>query len=339
MRIAVNGWFWDQLATGSGQYLVALAEWLPAVDGDHEFILVRHCAAGLSPTRGLAQSIRSTGALSPAGPANSVGVDAYPPGWQAVAVSTPFSRFSGNVAKLWFEQVTFPRLCARLGAGVALVPYWGSPFWSPCPLVVTIHDLIPRLLPLYRGGPLQRLYTGLVSLTARRAALLLTDSEAGSRDIIAQLGIPPSRVRAIHLAAGPQFRRVDDPVLLAAVHARYRLPDGPFFIYLGGFDARKNVLRLIEAYARLLGTSVPLPELVIAGKLPAADSAFAPDPRPLVARLGLSGRVHFTGWVDEADKPALYSLARAALFVSEYEGFGLPVIEAQACGCPVITAA
>ena len=78
---------------------------------------------------------------------------------------------------------------------------------------------------------------------------------------------------------------------------------------------------------------------MIAGKLPGRDSAFAPDPRPVVERLGLCERVHFTGWVDEADKPALYSLARAALFVSEYEGFGLPVLEAQACGCPIISSA
>ena len=79
--------------------------------------------------------------------------------------------------------------------------------------------------------------------------------------------------------------------------------------------------------------------MVIAGKLPREDSAFAPDPRRLAAQLGLGDRVQFTGWVEEADKPALYSLALAALFVSEYEGFGLPVLEAQACGCPVITSA
>ncbi len=71
--------------------------------------------------------------------------------------------------------------------------------------------------------------------------------------------------------------------------------------------------------------------LVIAGKLPDADTAFAPDPRLAAARLGVGDCVHFTGWVDEADKPALYSLALATVFVSEYEGFGLPVLEAMAC--------
>ncbi len=72
--------------------------------------------------------------------------------------------------------------------------------------------------------------------------------------------------------------------------------------------------------------------MVIAGKLPEADTAFAPDPRRVVVQLGIEDRVHFTGWVDEADKPALYTLALGTVFVSEYEGFGLPVLEAMGCG-------
>ena len=165
--------------------------------------------------------------------------------------STPFDRLNINLAKLWFEQVTFPRACRRLRADVAFVPYWGSPWWQPCPMVVTVHDLIPLLLPLYRGGMLQRAYTALVSRTARRAAAVLTDSEASRRDIIAHLGIPAERVHAIHLAADPRYRPVTDLDELTRIRAKYGLPDGPFLLYLGGFDARKNVGRMIEAYARM----------------------------------------------------------------------------------------
>ena len=244
--------------------------------------------------------------------------------------------------------MTFPRACRRLRADVAFVPYWGSPWWQPCPVVVTVHDLIPLLLPLYRGGMLQRAYTALVSRTARRAAAVLTDSEASKRDIIAYLGISAERVHAIHLATDPRYRPVSDPAELARIRAKYDLPDAPFLLYLGGFDARKNVLRTIEAYARMarrwtidrrpsttehrLSSIVNgPPALVIAGKLPDADTAFSPDPRPVAARLGVGDCVHFIGWVDEADKPALYSLALGTVFVSEYEGFGLPVLEAMAC--------
>lgn len=257
------------------------------------------------------------------------------PNMQYAAVRTPVDRLSPNLGKLWFEQVAFPRACRRLAADVAFVPYWGAPWWSPCPVVVTVHDLIPLLLPAYRGGLLQRAYTGLVGCTARRAAAVLTDSAASKRDIVARLGIAPARVHAIHLAAAARYRPVTDPVALARVRARYVLPATPFLLYLGGFDMRKNVSRTVEAYARLVAhcqtAAVVPPCMVIAGKLPAADTAFAPDPRPLVERLGLAELVHFTDWVDEADKPALYALALAVVFVSEYEGFGLPVLEAQAC--------
>jgi len=341
MRIAVNGWFHDQLATGSGQYLEALAECLPRAGEGHEFIVVK-VQAGDAATRRRGENTMS-----------------HRP-YAIRLARTPFDRFNANLAKLWFEQIAFPRACRRLGADVAFVPYWGSPWWQPCPVVVTVHDLIPLLLPLYRGGMLQRAYTALVSRTARRAAAVLTDSEASKRDIIAHLGIPADRIHAVHLAADPRYRPVIDRDELTRIRAKYGLPDGPFLLYLGGFDARKNVERMIEAYARMRsgvrrqGPGVrsqesgvmsqrsqvpdpcrlipdPWPALVIAGKLSAADTAFSPDPRPVAARLGVDDCVHCIGWVDEPDKPALYSLALGTVFASEYEGFGLPVLEAMAC--------
>ena len=232
MRIAVNGWFHGQLTTGSGQYLEALAEWLPRAGEGHEFIVVK-VQAGDAATRRHGENTMS-----------------HRP-YAIRLARTPFDRINANLAKLWFEQITFPRACRRLGADVAFVPYWGSPWWQPCPVVVTVHDLIPLLLPLYRGGMLQRAYTALVSRTARRAAAVLTDSEASKRDIIAHLGIPADRIHAVHLAADPRYRPVTDLDELTRIRAKYGLPDGPFLLYLGGFDARKNVERMIEAYARM----------------------------------------------------------------------------------------
>jgi glycosyltransferase involved in cell wall biosynthesis len=327
MRIVVNGWFLDQLATGSGQYLAGLTAWLPRAGTGHELTLVL--------PRNPQSAIRNP-------------QSAIAPTWRLVSLTTPFDGLSRDLAKLWFEQVAFPRACRRLRAEVALVPYWGSPWWRACLTVVTIHDLIPLLLPLYRGGPPQRAYTWLVARTARRAHAVLTDSEASRRDVIEHLRFPPARVHAVHLAAEERFQPVSDPDELARVRAKYSLPEEPFFLYLGGFDARKNVLKMVEGYARVIkgvrqgargtGDRGPGIRLVIAGGLPSRDSAFAPDPRVAVERLGIGDWVHFTGWVDEADKPALYSLAFGALYVSEYEGFGLPVLEAMSCGCPVVAA-
>jgi glycosyltransferase involved in cell wall biosynthesis len=324
MRIVINGWFTDQLATGSGQYLTALLAWLPRVEGEHEYLFVGP-ETGKSANQRINESANGESASQQTAKDSShheIRTTKY-----AIRLSSLISHLSPNVAKLWFEQIAFPRACRRLRADVAFVPYWGSPFWSPCPVVVTVHDLIPLLLPLYRGGPLQRAYTWLVSRTARRAAAVLTDSEASKRDIIAHLGIPAGRVHAIHLAADPRYRPVTDPAELARVRAKYRLPDAPFLLYLGGFDVRKNVVRMVEAFAQVVSHQSSVVSLVIAGQLPRADTPFAPDPRPVVERLGIGERVHFTGWVDEADKPALYSLALGSVFVSEYEGFGLGVVE------------
>ncbi|MCX6032285.1 MAG: glycosyltransferase family 1 protein [Chloroflexi bacterium] len=362
MRILINGWFSDQLATGSGQYLSALAEWLPRVSSGHEFILVRSGRRGAGEQGGggesqnakrKTQTANSKQQIADASTEHAIRSTQY--AIRHSNVRTPFDGLNANLAKLWFEQIAFPRACRRLRADVAFVPYWGAAAWSPCPVVVTIHDLIPLLLPLYRGGPLQRGYTALVSLTARRAAAVLTDSEASKRDIVQRLRISPERVYAIPLAANSRYRPVTDPAELARVAARYRLPEGPFLLYVGGFDARKNLGRMVEAFAKLAQRQIanrksqiatddqpltPDPclltpdsclKLVIAGKLPEADTAFAPDPRRVAAALGVEERVHFTGWVDETDKPALYSMALGTVFASEYEGFGLPVLEAMAC--------
>lgn len=304
MRILVNGWFWGQATTGSGQYLAALAEQFARLDRGHEFILARPSVA-------------------PQGPP-------LPDGWREAQLATPTDRFGENLAKLWFEQVTFPRACGQLAADVAFVPYWGAPWRCPCPVVVTVHDLIPLLLPLYRGGSLQRGYTWLVAHTARRAAAVLTDSEASRNDIIRNLRIPASRVHAVPLASAPSEAGAEDD---DAVRVRLGLPRGPFLLYLGGFDTRKNVPRTMEAYSRfaerMTAEGREPPSLVIAGGLPGVDTPFSPDPRRVTRELGLGDRVVFTGRVSEADKAALHRMAAAALFLSEYEGFGLPVLEAM----------
>jgi glycosyltransferase involved in cell wall biosynthesis len=216
------------------------------------------------------------------------------------------------------------------------VPYWGSPLHSSTPTIVTVHDLIPLLLREYRGGPLVRLYTALVSRAAQNAALVITDSEASKRDIITHLKRPSRHVRAIPLAPGEAYQPSSTSVD-AEVRARYSLTDS-YMLYLGGFDVRKNVQATVAAYRRAARTIGATHPLVIAGRLPEQDTPFAPDPRRLIQKLGLDANlVHFSGFVTETDKPALYRGATAFVFPSHYEGFGLPPLEALACGTPVVT--
>ena len=320
MHIAINGWFLGQESAGSGQYLHHLLREMVEQADDVRFslLLPEDWEVVTGNWEMGADNLRVT-RLS----------------------SGPFATLS-RLGKVWWEQVSVPRAARRLGADVLWVPYWAAPLWQPVPTVVTVHDLIPRLLPAYRGGLLQRFYTALVSQTARRADAVIAVSEASARDVVAHLGASPSRVYAVPSGPNQPHAAAPDGATLAAVRRRYRLPDR-YFLYLGGFDVRKNLRTTLAAHRRYLDLASrqgnpPLP-LVIAGKLPAADSAFAPDPRRLAAELGLTQHVHFCGWVDEVDKTAIYALATAFIFPSVYEGFGMMILEAMQAGAPVITSA
>ena len=312
MRIAINASFWDSPTTGSGQYTRRLVEHLVARDPGLEMMLVAPRGWGFQVSR-----------FTP-----YVSGCPQPVTWN-------LKPETGSLRKTWFEQVGFPRACRRLRADVAHVPYWAPPLTPSVPTAVTIHDLIPLMLREYRGGPLVRLYTALASTAAQSAALALTDSEASRRDIVAHLGLPSERVRVAHLAADESYTPTATPEDVD-IRARYGLPKR-YALYLGGFDVRKNVATALITYrwaGPTIGEECPL---VIAGRLPERDSPFTPDPRRLAREQGIDERyVRFTGLIDEADKPALYRGAVVFIFPSRYEGFGLPPLEALACGTPVV---
>ena len=315
MRVAINAWFWDNPTTGSGQYTRRLVEHLAVVAPDAEIVLIAP-RDRISNPKPQIQNVR-------------------------FQLTTNRYQLTANLGKTWFEQFVFPCTCRRLEADVAHVPYWAPPLSPLIPTVVTIHDLIPLLLREYRRSPLVRLYTALVSTTARSAALVLTDSEASRQNIVTHLGLPRERVHVVYLAADERYTPAPDPLTgekpgcaeaLCKIWFQKR-----YVLYLGGFDVRKNVATALRAYRRagpVIGEECPL---VIAGRLPERDTPFMPDPRRLAREQGLDERyVHFIGFVDEADKPALYRGAVALIFPSRYEGFGLPPLEALACGTPVV---
>jgi len=240
-----------------------------------------------------------------------------------------------RLVKLAWEQRVFPSACKKLNADVAFVPYWGSPLRPPCPTLVTIHDLIPLLLDDYASKPTARAYTWLVGCSAKRAHGVLTVSQSAGDDIVQHLGIPAKRVHVTYESLGVPHAPVTDEGELARVRQCYDLPQRYLF-YLGGFDPRKNVPLLIRAYGRARTMRPDLPPLLVAGKLPGPDDDWATDPRPIIAELGLEEHVRTLGFVPDQDKPALYTLAGLFLFPSRYEGFGLPPLEAMACGTPAL---
>lgn len=319
MHVLINGWFFGDTTSGSGQYLHYMSQHLPRAAPTVKFTLLLCSKQALGDSH--------------------FAIEDAPPnlGIEVVSALPKQMRVPQNLRKLWWEQVTVPQMARQMNASVVWVPYWAASFWQPRPTVVTVHDLIPMLLPDYRGGLLNRIYTTLVARTARRSAAVITVSHASARDIITQLQIPGERVFAVHHGPNRTNTVQADNAFLADVRRRLDLPER-FFLYLGGFDVRKNVHTTLLAYQRYLALGgARAVKLVIAGKLPAEDSAFAPDPQTIAAELGLTEQVHFCGWIDEADKPALYALATAYLFPSTYEGFGMMVLEAMSAGTPVVT--
>src|SRR5205823_4481198 len=158
---------------------------------------------------------------------------ALPPGVAGRMVRTPFDGRSENFAKVWFEQVGVPAAAARLRADLLHVPYFAPPLRAAMPVVATIPDVIPLLLPEYRGRAAVRAYLHMESLAARGVAHVLALSEHSRGDIVAHLGCAPARVTAVPLAAGEQYYPRDREQATAYVAARYGLRE-PFVYYVGG---------------------------------------------------------------------------------------------------------
>jgi glycosyltransferase involved in cell wall biosynthesis len=200
--------------------------------------------------------------------------------------------------------------------------------------IVTMLDLTPlyfrERIFIKRRKLLQPLYFHLLR-QAGKAAAIITISENTRKDVIRDMGIPGGRVFTTHLGKSPAFRPIEDPSLLEALRARYSLPER-FILYLGGFSLHKNVEGLLAAMEILSSRhSCPAP-LVIAGK---ADPFFQASLAQKIESLGIGSRVFFCGFIPDEDLPGLYNLAKLFVFPSLYEGFGLPVLEAMACGTPV----
>lgn len=235
---------------------------------------------------------------------------------------------------IW-EQGWLPRALRRTGVDVFHAPgNWGLPFWRACAYVLTVHDMIGRAWDQGERPSLKARVKHRVSemISARRAHRIITVSEHSKRDLIRFLGVPEEKVHVIPEAAGTAYRPVEDISSVEAMKARLGIP-GAYLLYVGAFDRRKNLARLLEGYAASRARQSM--GLVLAGT-PAWEYEALKD---MAARLGVADRVHFPGFVAEEDLPLLYAGATAFVYPSLYEGFGLQLVEAMACGTPVLAAA
>jgi glycosyltransferase involved in cell wall biosynthesis len=200
--------------------------------------------------------------------------------------------------------------------------------------VLTIHDLSFLRVPQC-AEPTLRDYLGrVVPRAVARADRLLADSHSTRHDVIELLGVDPGRVDVVPAGVEARFRPLADRAALESVRERYRLGREPFILSLGTLEPRKNFAGLMEGFARLRQREkVPHRLVIVGGKGWLYEGIFE-----AVRRLGLDEAVTFAGFVADEDLPAVYNLAEAFAFPTLYEGFGLPVLEAMACGTPVVTA-
>ena len=251
--------------------------------------------------------------------------------------------------KLLWDQVAAPVAARRARVDVLFHHKFSIPVIAACPTVVQQRGTEYWSFPEYYrtlGDRLNRRYNVLtIPLFCRRAARVLTNSDSLARELEQLARVPRDKMATVYAAADERFTRVADPMVLGRVRAQYGLPGQPFFLmvvkgyarfeYEGqALCPRKNVEGTLEAFARARAADPRIPPMVILG----AGVRERLTPGILAERFGLSAEsVVIPGLIDHADMPAVYSLAGALLFPSYYESFGIPLVEAMACGCPVIT--
>jgi glycosyltransferase involved in cell wall biosynthesis len=310
MKIGINTYFFKFPASGSGQYLLHLLQALAEVDQENKYIL-----------------------LGPHPISQKAGILIKFP--HVVTPVPGLARRNASIENLIWEQFTAPSAARKASVDLFHIPYFAPPFFPRIPGVITIHDVISLRLPQYRTDPKMKAYLQLITRAAHKATLTITISQHAKHDIIDALKLPAERIRVIYEAAGDEYQPINDSEVLAKMRARYGLNDR-YILYLGGLDLRKNVPQLVRAFAYLYQQmGDPKLQLMIAGNLDKLGGALFPDPRPVAADLGITDHIVYR-FIEEEDKPAIYSGASVFVFPSLYEGFGLAPLEAMSCGAPVI---
>lgn len=298
-RIAIDAHMVGSRETGNETYVRNLVQGLAQLPGreDYRLYLAEASAAGEALAR-------------------QVG---FP--WRRLTPGTPWLRV----------PLTMPLAAAQDRLDLLHVNYHAPPV-CPCPVIVTIHDLAFHFFPSAFSPRDLIILSLLVPLSARRARWVIAVSEHTRQDLIRVYNLPPTKIKVTYEAANASFRPVQDPILLSRIRASYRIA-GPYILGVGNLQPRKNLPRLIAAFARLRREQAIPHQLVLVGQKAWRNHTIT----AAIASAGVQEEVILTGYVPDDDLPLLYSGADLFVYPSLYEGFGLPVLEAMACGTPVVT--
>lgn len=299
MRIGVMLRHYDQHQGGVRVYTRRLLEAMFGLERRHEFVLLYRSPALLGTYAGV-------------------------PGVEEVALP------AGSV--LTWDQFAVPSAVRRLGLDLLFNPKYSIPLRAGCPAVWVCHGLDWYVMP-WASRRVDRLsHRFLVPRYAARAAAIIAVSEITRRHVMEYLRVPPERVATVYSGVDDVFRRPVDAAVADTVRRKYALPPR-YLLYAGAIYPPKNFTRLVRAYARV-GPERGLPLVVAGGENRFLSERELREPEAL----GIERWVHRPGWVPQEDLAAVYAMAEALLLPSLFESCGLPVLEAMAAGCPVVTA-
>jgi glycosyltransferase involved in cell wall biosynthesis len=281
---------------GIGRYMKCLAEAITAQAPEHEYLLI----------------------LPP-----DCGHLIHAPNAQRLYTSLKYYSFR--------EQFDLPRILSRHKVDLLHSPHFLLPLVRPCPAVATIHDVIymscPQDLPSRTGRLYYRI---MMNACSRMATRIITDSEHSKNEIVRYLRADPGKIDVVYPAVDPGFHSVANAAQIAGVRSRFGI-DREYVLNVGIYKPRKNHAGLLQAFHTMIQSGCHA-KLVIAGPM----ASGVPVLRRFARELGIEEQVIFTGFVNDADLRALYSGARVYACPSSYEGFGFTVLEAMACGTPVV---
>jgi glycosyltransferase involved in cell wall biosynthesis len=285
---------------GIGRYMRCLVEGILEQDADHDYLLLLGCDAP-DIAGSLSQNV------------------------SRLRLSSPYYSVR--------EQFELPRVLRQHKVDLLHSPHFLLPLSRSCPAVATIHDVIYLACREDLASPVGRLYyKAMMHASARRASRILTDSVFSKNEIVRFLGIDAGKISLVYPSVAREFTRIIDPEILVGVLSKFGIDiDEDYVFYAGIYKSRKNHAGLLRAFKLFLDAGA-IAQLIVAGPIEEGKRKL----QKLAEELEIAERVIFTGRIDDFELRALYSAARLYACPSLYEGFGFTVLEAMACGTPVV---
>ncbi|MFA6991771.1 MAG: glycosyltransferase family 1 protein [Candidatus Gracilibacteria bacterium] len=317
MKIGINGRFLGKPFTGIGQYTAGLIEELAQITPEHEYVVVVPENIGGGAEKDVLLDF----------PAN-----------MRVHVLPGIKRGGAGTKKVWWEQLTVPAFFEKEKVDMAIFPYpcnpwYGSFYKKGIKVVVAAHDTVPWENKKYRRGVLSKLYHLQSKKALKKATLVLTVSGYSKERIEKVCHIDGKKIKVIYNGAWEGFKRPADAAIEKEILEKFNLKKNKFFLYVGGYDERKNVKKLIEEYFMFADKTDNPPALVLAG-----DRLFNNNLYVEVEDLtsGKDEQIIRTGFLENEKLKALYQNCLCYVNLSKEEGFNIPIVEAAYSSAPMI---